>query len=119
MSRVIYLEDTIKLMGTIDAKETQKLIDSNEVVQTETSAYLLVDTDKEEVIIRKTLDGQPLIELDEPIDLIVKTKVPHKWILQDTETGQIYRGTTNMEVGEQWELLIPNPTPEKTRRRSK
>ena len=37
--------------------------------------------------------------------LIVNTKVPYKWILQDTETGDIYRGTTNTTIGEQWEKL--------------
>lgn len=31
-------------------------------------------------------------ELPEPIDMRLYTKVPTKWILIDTETGQVYRG---------------------------
>jgi hypothetical protein len=31
-------------------------------------------------------------ELIEPIDLIVHTKCPEKWILLDRETGQTYKG---------------------------
>ena len=38
--------------------------------------------------------------------LIVNTKVPHKWILQDTETGEIYRGTTETTIGKQWERVL-------------
>lgn len=90
-------------MGKKNPKQTQKLINDNEVVQGEVP-YLLID--ESEPIIRKTLDGRPLIELDEPMALIVNTKVPHKWILQDTETGEIYRGTTETTIGKQWEKII-------------
>jgi len=104
MGKILYMDETIKRMGKKNPKQTQKLIDENEVVHTDTITYLEI---KEEPIkIRKTLDGRPLIELDEPMTLIVNTKVPHKYILQDTETGEIYRGTTNTRVGEQWEKIL-------------
>ena len=33
-------------------------------------------------------------ELAEPIDLVVHTKSPEKWILLDKETGEIYQGSS-------------------------
>ena len=104
MGKVIYMDETIKMMGKKDGKTTQKLIDENEVVHTDTITYLSVE--EKDIKIRKTLDGRPLVELDEPMTLIVNTKVPHKWILQDTETGEIYRGTTETTIGKQWEKII-------------
>jgi len=98
------MDETIKMLGKKDRKSTQKLIDENEVVHTDTITYLSVE--EKDIKIRKTLDGRPLIELDEPMTLIVNTKVPHKWILQDTETGEIYRGTTETIIGKQWEKII-------------
>lgn len=104
MGKLIYMEDTIKMMGKKNKKKTEKLIQSGEVVHTEDSPYLVKDDTPTKV--RKTLDGRPLVELDEPMALIVNTKVPHKWILQDTETGEIYRGTTEHTIGKQWEKII-------------
>ena len=99
------MDDTIKQMGKKNPTKTQKLIDENEVIYTsEQHPYLLVNDEPPKV--RKTLDGRPLVELDEPMALIVNTKVPHKWILQDTETGEIYRGTTETTIGKQWEKII-------------
>lgn len=98
------MDETIKMLGKKDRKATQKLIDENEVVHTDTITYLSVE--EKDIKIRRTLDGRPLIELDEPMTLIVNTKVPHKWILQDTETGEIYRGTTETTIGKQWEMII-------------
>lgn len=46
-------------------------------------------------------------ELNSPIDLIVHTKSPHKWLLIDRETGQVYEGS---EFG-WWNRLDPNPVP--------
>jgi len=74
------------------------------VVHTDSVSYLSVDNQPTKI--RKTLDGRPLVELDEPMTLIVNTKVPHKWILQDTETGEIYRGSTETTIGKQWEKII-------------
>jgi hypothetical protein len=101
MGQIIYMEDTIKVMKP---KLAKKLIDEGDVVHTENSAYLVKDN--KNLDIRKTLDGTPLVELDDPMALIVNTKVPHKWILQDTETGEIYRGTTETTIGKQWEKVI-------------
>jgi hypothetical protein len=42
-------------------------------------------------------------ELSEPIDLIVHTKSPEKWMLLDKETGEIYQGN----VGGYWDRLKP------------
>lgn len=98
------MDETIKMLGKKDRKATQKLIDENEVVHTDTITYLSVE--EKDIKIRRTLDGRPLVELDEPMTLIVNTKVPHKWILQDTETGEIYRGTTETTIGKQWEMII-------------
>jgi hypothetical protein len=104
MGKLIYMEDTIKMMGKKNKKKTETLIQSGEVVHTEDSPYLVKHDNPPKV--RKTLDGRPLIELDAPMALIVNTKVPHKWILQDTETGEIYRGTTEHTIGKQWEKII-------------
>jgi hypothetical protein len=104
MGKILYMDETIKQMGKKNPKQTQKLIDDNKVVQSEKVTYLLID--ESEPIIRRTLDGRPLVELDEPMALIVNTKVPHKWILQDTETGEIYRGTTETTIGKQWERVL-------------
>lgn len=42
-------------------------------------------------------------ELDKPINLIIHTKSPEKWLLLDRETGQIYQGSSNGK----WNKLIP------------
>jgi len=39
--------------------------------------------------------GEEIEVLSSPIDLIIHTKVPNKYILLDEETGQIYRGNKN------------------------
>ena len=33
-------------------------------------------------------------EFDKPIDLVVHTKCPDKWLLIDRETGEIYQGSS-------------------------
>ena len=45
--------------------------------------------------IRKTKTGRDLISLDKPVTISVKTKVPSKYMLIDTETGEIYMGNSN------------------------
>jgi hypothetical protein len=42
-------------------------------------------------------------EIKEPINLIVYTKCPEKWILIDRETGETYRGN----IGGYWDRLDP------------
>ena len=39
--------------------------------------------------------GVEIEVLISPIDLIIHTKVPTKYVLLDEETGQIYRGNNN------------------------
>ena len=45
---------------------------------------------------RKLKDGREVLELDEPITLMVKTKCPEKWLLVDRETGEAYEGYATM-----------------------
>lgn len=45
-------------------------------------------------------------ELDNPVDLIVHTKSPQKWLLVDRETGQTYEGN---DLGA-WDKLVPKDT---------
>ena len=44
-------------------------------------------------------NGEKVIELDNPIDLVIKTKCPTKWIIEDLETGQKYRANGQKEIG--------------------
>lgn len=104
MSKILYMESTIQLLGKQNKSATEKLINEGEVIHTETISYLSVG--EEDTKLRKTLDGTPLVELDEPMALIVNTRVPNKWILQDTETGEIYRGSTETVIGKQWQKII-------------
>jgi hypothetical protein len=42
-------------------------------------------------------------EFDNPINLVVHTKCPDKWLLIDRETGEIYKGT----YAGHWDRLDP------------
>ena len=42
-------------------------------------------------------------ELEKPVDLVVCTKSPQKWLLVDRETGQSYVGNAQGH----WDKLIP------------
>ena len=44
-------------------------------------------------------NGKKAKELNSSINLIIKTKCPTKWIIEDLETGQRYRANGNTEVG--------------------
>jgi len=55
----------------------------------------------------RIINKQEVEELENPIELKLITKCPTKWILIDEETGQVYRGTKNAEVGKMWELIRP------------
>ena len=37
---------------------------------------------------RSLVNGEKAKELDSPVQLIIKTKCPTKWIIEDLETGQ-------------------------------
>jgi hypothetical protein len=42
-------------------------------------------------------------EFSEPVDLVIHTKCPEKWILVDRETGETYQGN----IGGYWDRLDP------------
>ena len=44
-------------------------------------------------------NGEKANELEKSIELIIKTKCPTKWIIEDLETGQRYRANGNTEIG--------------------
>ena len=54
---------------------------------------------------RTLKNGEKVEELDNPVQLIIKTKCPTKWIIEDLETGQRYRANGNEEIGKMFTLL--------------
>ena len=54
---------------------------------------------------RKLKNGGKAEELDSPINLIIKTKCPTKWIIEDLETGQRYKANGHTEVGKMFDLI--------------
>ncbi len=53
----------------------------------------------------RLINNVEIQELDQAVELKVITKCPTKWILIDEETGQVYRGSENKEIGEMWKLI--------------
>ena len=53
----------------------------------------------------KLKNGGKAEELDSPINLIIKTKCPTKWIIEDLETGQRYKANGQTEVGKMFDLI--------------
>ena len=54
---------------------------------------------------RKLINGEKVKELNSPMNLIIKTKCPTKWIIEDLETGQRYRANGNEEIGKMFTLI--------------
>ena len=54
---------------------------------------------------RKLINGETVKELNSPINLIIKTKCPTKWIIEDLETGQRYRANGKEEIGKMFTLI--------------
>ena len=54
---------------------------------------------------RKLKNGEEVEELASSINLIIKTKCPTKWIIEDLETGQKYRANGNDKIGNMFSLL--------------
>jgi len=54
---------------------------------------------------RKLINGEKADELESSIKLIIKTKCPTKWIIEDLETGQKYRANGNTEIGKMFTLI--------------
>ena len=60
-------------------------------------------------IYRKLKNGEKANELEKSIELIIKTKCPTKWIIEDLETGQRYRANGNTEIGKMFTPIeVPN-----------
>ena len=56
---------------------------------------------------KRTLkNGEKAEELDSSVQLIIKTKCPKKWIIEDLETGQKYRANGNTEIGQLFTPII-------------
>ena len=54
---------------------------------------------------RTLKNGEKVIELDTSVQLIIKTKCPTKWIIEDLESGQRYRANGNTEIGKMFTPL--------------
>tara|TARA_Y100001970_G_scaffold214240_1_gene261957 strand:- start:308 stop:493 length:186 start_codon:yes stop_codon:yes gene_type:complete len=57
--------------------------------------------------VRKLINGDSVEELEKSIKLIIKTKCPKKWIIEDLETGQRYRANGKTEIGTMFDLIKP------------
>ena len=57
---------------------------------------------------RKLKSGESVEELENSIKLIIKTKCPTKWIIEDLETGQRYRANGSTEIGEMFTQMEDN-----------
>ena len=57
---------------------------------------------------RNLKNGEKAKELNSPMNLIIKTKCPTKWIIEDLETGQRYRANGNTEVGKMFDIIDNN-----------
>ena len=56
---------------------------------------------------KRTLkNGDKVEELDSSVQLIIKTRCPRKWIIEDLETGQRYRANGNTEIGKMFTPII-------------
>jgi hypothetical protein len=57
---------------------------------------------------RALKNGNKAEELNAAVNLIIRTKCPEKWIIEDLETGQRYQANGNTEIGKMF-----TPLPEK------
>ena len=57
---------------------------------------------------RTLKNGEKAKELDFSINLIIKTKCPTKWIIEDLETGQRYRANGNTEICKMFDMMDNN-----------
>lgn len=54
---------------------------------------------------RSLKNGEKIEELDEAVNLIIRTKCPEKWIIEDLETGQRYQANGSTEIGKMYTLI--------------
>jgi len=57
------------------------------------------------MITRKLKNGERVEELEHSIRLIIKTKCPTKWVIEDLETGARYRANGNTEIGKMFTAI--------------
>ena len=53
-------------------------------------------------------NGEKVQELETAMEIIIKTKCPTKWIVEDLETGQRYRANGNKEIGKMFTPIDNN-----------
>jgi hypothetical protein len=54
---------------------------------------------------RNLISGGEVEELQQPINLLIRTLAPAKWILVDQETGHVYQGSDRMDSYGPWVRL--------------
>ena len=57
---------------------------------------------------RTLKNGEIVQELEHSIKLIIKTKCPTKWVIEDLETGVRYRANGGTEVGKMFTPIDNN-----------
>ena len=53
-------------------------------------------------------NGEKVQELETAMEIIIKTKCPTKWVVEDLETGQRYRANGNKEIGKMFTPIDNN-----------
>ena len=53
-------------------------------------------------------NGEKVQELETAMEIIIKTKCPTKWIVEDLETEQRYRANGNKEIGKMFTPIDNN-----------
>ena len=71
----------------------QKLYSLNESIEKNNIGELYMSN------YRELKNGEKAVELEKSVQLIIKTKCPTKWIIEDLETGQRYRANGTTEIG--------------------
>ena len=57
---------------------------------------------------RNLIIGAKAEELEKCMELIIKTKCPTKWVIEDLETGQRYKANGNNEIGKMFTPIEEN-----------
>ena len=57
---------------------------------------------------RNLINGAKAEELEKSMELIIKTKCPTKWVIEDLETGQRYKANGNNEIGKMFTPIEEN-----------
>ena len=54
---------------------------------------------------RTLTNGTSVYELEQPVELVVRTRAPMKWLLVDRETGEMYIGAQPKEGEKHWHKI--------------